>query len=143
MFALGCIQAQSCHTNKCPVGIATQDPIRQRALDTGNKSDRVARFHHNTMHALAEITGAAGLTDPRNFMPYHFMFRQKDNEFLDGNEAYPYLPEGFLVSGREIAELHDWHSRWDRSSADTFAPSEIPFGPFKRHTNIDMKKVAE
>lgn len=144
MFALGCIQAQSCHTNHCPVGIATQDPLRQRALNVGDKSDRVARFHHNTMHALAEITGAAGLTDPRNFMPYHFMVRQKDNEFLDGNEAYPYLPEGFLVSGgQEIEGLHDWYSRWDRASAETFAPSEIPFGPFKRHKNVVTEKAAQ
>jgi hypothetical protein len=132
MFAIGCIQAQSCHTNRCPVGIATQDPLRQRSIDVGDKSDRVARFHRNTMHALGEIAGAAGLTHPSNFMPYHFMFRQQDNEFLDGNEAYPYLPDGFLVSGEEIAELSDWYSRWDRASAESFAPPEIPHGPFVR-----------
>lgn len=143
MFALGCIQAQSCHTNCCPVGIATQDKIRQRALDPGDKSERVARFHKNTMHALAEITGAAGLHDPRNFMPYHFMVRQKDNEFVDGNEAYPYLPEGFLVADTEIEELHDWHSRWDRASAETFAPKEIPFGPYKRAKAIAGEKAAQ
>src|SRR5690606_28010422 len=44
MFAVGCIQAQACNTNRCPVGIATQDPLRQRAIDVGDKSDRVARF---------------------------------------------------------------------------------------------------
>ncbi len=132
MFAVGCIQAQSCHTNHCPVGIATQDPLRQRAIDVGDKSDRVARFHRNTMHALGEIAGAAGLSDPSNFMPYHFMFRQKDNEFLDGNEAYPYLPEGFLLANEEIPGLEDWYGRWDRASADTFAPPEIPHGPFMR-----------
>jgi len=132
MFAIGCIQAQSCHTNKCPVGIATQDPIRQRAIDVGDKSDRVARFHSNTMRALGDIAGAAGLSNPSDFMPYHFMFRQKDNEFLDGNEAYPYLPEGFLVAGEEIPELADWYSRWDRASSDSFAPPEIPHGPFQR-----------
>lgn len=129
MFAIGCIQAQSCHTNKCPVGIATQDPRRQKALDVGDKSDRVARFHRNTLHALGELAGAAGLYHPGDFMPYHFMFRQKDNEFLDGNEAYPYLPEGFLLSDQEIPELADWHNRWSRATAETFAPSEIPFGP--------------
>lgn len=129
MFAIGCIQAQSCHTNKCPVGIATQDMLRQKALDVGNKSDRVARFHRNTMHALAEIAGAAGLTDPRNFMPYHFMFRQKDSEFLDGNEVYPYLPNGFLLADEEYPELADWHDRWERASAESFVPTEIPFGP--------------
>ncbi|WP_414475672.1 FMN-binding glutamate synthase family protein [Microvirga sp. M2] len=132
MFAIGCIQAQSCHTNKCPVGIATQDPIRQRAIDVGDKSDRVARFHRNTMQALGEIAGAAGLSNPSDFMPYHFMFRQKENEFLDGNEAYPYLPEGFLVSGQEIPELADWYGRWDRAKAESFAPPEIPHGPFQR-----------
>jgi len=131
MFAIGCIQAQSCHTNKCPVGIATQDPIRQRAIDVGDKSDRVARFHRNTMRALGDIAGAAGLSNPSDFMPYHFMFRQKDNEFLDGNEAYPYLPEGFLISGEEILELIDWHARWDRAKAESFAPPEIPHGPFQ------------
>ncbi|MBD9374513.1 FMN-binding glutamate synthase family protein [Rhizobium sp. ARZ01] len=132
MFAIGCIQAQSCHTNKCPVGIATQDPVRQRAIDLGDKSDRVARFHRNTMRALGEIAGAAGLSNPSDFMPYHFMFRQKDNEFLDGNEAYPYLPQGFLVSGNEVPELADWYDRWDRAGADSFAPPEIPHGPFRK-----------
>src|SRR5690606_41929413 len=62
----------------CPVGIATQDKRRQTAIDVGDKSDRVARFHRNTMHALGEIAGAAGLAHPSDFMPYHFMFRQKD-----------------------------------------------------------------
>lgn len=136
MFAIGCIQAQSCHTNTCPVGIATQDPQRQKAIDIGDKSDRVARFHRNTLHALAELAGAAGLQHPGDFMPYHFMFRQKDNEFNDGNEVYPYLPEGFLVDGIEIPELEDWQSRWDRATADTFLPSEIPFGPFRNHVRV-------
>ncbi|MDO7837649.1 FMN-binding glutamate synthase family protein, partial [Sphingobium sp. HBC34] len=144
MFAVGCIQAQACHTNKCPVGIATQDQARQRAIDVGDKSDRVARFHRNTMRALSEIAGAAGLTDPRDFMPYHFMFRQSDNEFLDGNEAYPYLPEGFLLSEEEIPELADWYDRWDRASAETFAPPEIPFGPFasRRKRKPDLRAMA-
>lgn len=131
MFAIGCIQAQACHTNRCPVGIATQDKGRQRAIDVGDKSDRVARFHRNTMKALGEIAGAAGLANPSDFMPYHFMFRQTDNKFLDGNEAYPYLPEGFLVAGNEVPELAEWHSRWDRASAESFAPPEIPHGPFQ------------
>lgn len=139
MFAIGCIQAQACHTNQCPVGIATQDPLRQRAIDVVDKSERVARFHRNTMHALGEIAGAAGLTDPRDFMPYHFMFRQKDNEFRDGNEAYPYLPNGFLISGDEIPELAEWYDRWDRASAESFDPPEIPHGRFSgRRTRSDV-----
>lgn len=142
MFAIGCIQAQSCHTNQCPVGIATQDPLRQKAIDVGDKSDRVARFHRNTLHALGELAGAAGLQDPRDFMPYHFMFRKKENEFHDGNEVFAYMPEGFLISGNEIPELADWHSRWERASPHSYAPPEIPFGPFTRHIAAQEKAAS-
>jgi len=130
MFSIGCIQAQACHTNKCPVGIATQDKLRQRGIDVGDKSDRVARFHRNTLKALGEITGAAGLVSPNDLLPYHFMFRQQDGTFLDGNEAYPYLPNGFLVDGEEYPELHDWQDRWRRSSAHSFSPKIIPEGRY-------------
>ena len=41
MMAVGCIQAQRCHTNTCPVGVATQDPKRARALDVADKTERV------------------------------------------------------------------------------------------------------
>ncbi len=132
MFALGCLQSQACHTNKCPVGIATQDRLRQRALDVPDKSERIARFHANTLKALGEIAGAAGLENPSNFLPYHFMFRQRDGAFDDGNEAFPYLPEGFLISGEYPEELGEWHQRWARASADSFAPPMIYEGPFRR-----------
>ena len=57
MFSIGCIQAQACHTNHCPVGVATQDPQRQKALNVADKSQRVARFHANTLKALGENGG--------------------------------------------------------------------------------------
>ena len=57
MFAVGCIQSQSCHTDRCPTGVATQDPSRQKGLDPLDKSDRVYHFQKNTVKALAEITG--------------------------------------------------------------------------------------
>src|SRR5262245_6851189 len=47
MFALGCVQAQSCHTDRCPSGVATQNPLRQRALVVETKAERVAKFQHN------------------------------------------------------------------------------------------------
>jgi len=130
MFAIGCIQAQACHTNKCPVGVATQDPQRQKALDVGDKSDRVARFHKNTLHALGELVGAAGLAKPEDFLPYHFMFRPQENTFLDGNEAFPYLPEGFLLTDEGYPELSEWRSRWSRASAHSFAPRVVPHGRY-------------
>ena len=67
MFAVGCIQSQSCHTDNCPTGVATQDPHRQKALVVEDKLHRVANFHKATMHALAELTAAAGLDHPNEF----------------------------------------------------------------------------
>jgi len=130
MFAIGCIQAQACHTNKCPVGIATQDPRRMSAIDVGDKSDRVARFHRNTLHALGELAGAAGLSHPSGFLPYHFMIRAKDNEFQDGNEVFPDLPDGFLIEGSSHPELQSWLERWGRASAKTFLPALMPRSKF-------------
>ena len=101
MFAVGCIQAQSCHTNRCPTGVTTQDPIRQRALVVPNKATRVANFHRNTMKALAEMTGAAGLTHPGNFLPHHLLVRVTDRDFKVGDEVFPYMPEGFLLREEE------------------------------------------
>ena len=121
MFAIGCIQAQACHTNRCPVGVATQDPVRARAVDVPSKAERVARFHGNTLKALGEITGAAGLTDPRDFLPRHFMVRERDNTMVTGDEAYPYLPKGFLLSG-DPAIAPDYQRRWARADASNFAP---------------------
>ena len=66
MFALGCLQAQTCHTGACPTGVATQDPQRQKALVVGDKTDRVFRFHQNTLHALQELVQAAGLKHPND-----------------------------------------------------------------------------
>jgi len=122
MFAVGCIQAQACHTNECPVGVATQDKLRQRALVPSDKAARVARFHANTLKALAEIAGAAALADPRAFKPHHFMFREKDGEMRPGNEVYPELAEGCLVAGED--DGLGYLARWERASAETFRPPD-------------------
>jgi glutamate synthase domain-containing protein 2 len=120
MFSIGCIQAQACHTNACPTGVATQDPLRQRALDVGDKAARVARFHENTLKAVRDMVGAAGLDDPQQLAPYHFNVRQVSGGPVTGNIAYPELPIGCLIDG---SCEEPWYSgRWDRARAHTFAP---------------------
>ena len=120
MFAIGCIQAQSCHTNHCPVGITTQDKQRQRALVVPDKAERVANFHRNTLKALGDMTGAAGLTHPSQFLPHHLMMRVNDRDMVTGEEVYPYMPEGFLL--REDDSRFGYLERWRRASADRFEP---------------------
>ena len=69
MFALGCVQAQTCHTGNCPTGVATQDAKRQQALDVPSKAERVHHYHRNTLMALKELVQAAGLPGTRARSP--------------------------------------------------------------------------
>jgi glutamate synthase domain-containing protein 2 len=120
MFAIGCIQAQACHTNHCPVGVATQDPLRARALVVPDKAQRVVNFHRNTLKALGELTGAAGLAHPSGFLPHHLIIRENDRNMRTGDEVYPYLPEGFLLRGDE--DRFGYLLRWKRAHPSSFAP---------------------
>lgn len=122
MFAIGCIQAQACHTNHCPVGVATQDPLRQRALDPMDKSARVARFHKNTLAALGEMTGAAGLDSPGDFRPHHLMIRQADAQMVTGDQAFLSLEIGALLRNKKDGDPGGYRERWNRASAASFAP---------------------
>ena len=63
MFALGCIQAQTCHTGHCPTGVTTQDPLRQQALVVPDKAERVYNFHQQHAEG-AEGTGAGRRPEP-------------------------------------------------------------------------------
>ena len=119
MFAIGCIQTQACHTNQCPTGVATQDAWRQRALDPRDKATRVYHFHRNTLRAVADIVGAAGLTDPAELRPRHFNVRLTTGEAVTGDVAFPELPPGCLMDGR--CEDDAYVRRWELAAADSFA----------------------
>jgi glutamate synthase domain-containing protein 2 len=123
MFALGCIQSQSCHTDRCPTGVATQDPGRARALVVPDKLERVANFHESTMHSLAELTAAAGLDHPREFRPDHFLRRVSGNEVMTFSELYPPLEPGELLRGTRDKRFQ---AAWDLASASDFRPTLQP-----------------
>ena len=118
MFSLGCIQSLSCHTDRCPTGVATQDPARARALVVTDKMTRVVNFHNAMLQSLAEITAAAGLAHPADFRPEHFSRRVSEREVLSFAELYPRLPKGALLG--EIEDPH-WRKMWEMASADRFA----------------------
>src|SRR5579883_1472778 len=86
MFALGCIQSQACHTDRCPTGVSTQDRTRQRALVVPDKTERVYNFHRATLEALAELVGAAGLDHPSEFCLAHFSRRISPHEVMSFQE---------------------------------------------------------
>ena len=101
MFAVGCIQAQTCHTGHCPTGVATQDLTRQRAIVVTDKSLRVASFHRQTVKALAELVAAAGLNHPGELRPHHFMRRAAPDRVVTFAEQYHFLDPGALLRGTQ------------------------------------------
>jgi glutamate synthase domain-containing protein 2 len=118
MFAVGCIQSQTCHTDKCPVGVATQDKDRQKALNVPDKAMRVKQFHEKTLMALAEVVGGAGITHPSGFRRFHFHKRIGEGKVKSFMDLYPPLKTGELISGTDDAR---YQAAWARASAETFA----------------------
>jgi hypothetical protein len=118
MFALGCIQSLSCHTDHCPTGVATQDKTRSRALVVEDKTERVRNYHRSMLNALAELTAAAGLEHARDFRPIHFSRRVGASETKTFAELYPQLHPGELIAG---ARDGWWRERWDAARSDRFA----------------------
>ncbi|MBS0568376.1 MAG: FMN-binding glutamate synthase family protein [Proteobacteria bacterium] len=120
MFALGCIQSQNCHTDRCPTGVATQDPGRWKKLDVPGKSERVHRFHDNTLKALKELIAAAGLTHPGQLGPEHIIRRVSSTEVRSLATLYQYVEPGALLNGGVPAHAV-FQSFWREARADTFA----------------------
>ena len=118
MFALGCIQSQSCHTNRCPTGVATQDENRQKALVVGDKSERVYHFHHNTLKALADMIAAAGLTHPEQIRPEHLVVRISEIEIKNYRQMHYYMRPSELVSGQ--TESPFYARMWGLATAEHF-----------------------
>jgi glutamate synthase domain-containing protein 2 len=121
MFALGCIQSQSCHTGKCPTGVTTQDPLRQRALVVPDKAERVAHFHQNTMKALAELIAAVGLYHPSELRPHHIVRRLSPNRVALASAVLEYLEPGCLLPDALQVRLPEVFSTyWPLAQTDSF-----------------------
>jgi glutamate synthase domain-containing protein 2 len=122
MFALGCIQSLSCHTDRCPTGVTSQDPTRYRALVVPDKATRVYNYHRATLHALAELIAAAGLQHPQDIRPIHFSHRISGTEVLSFARLYPQLQPGELLKGTDNPRFRD---AWDLAQASSFAAKAL------------------
>ncbi|TNE38373.1 MAG: FMN-binding glutamate synthase family protein [Alphaproteobacteria bacterium] len=109
MFSLGCIQSLKCNTNKCPTGIATQDPRRARAIDVEDRQIRVANYHAATIESFCELVGACGLDDPQYLTPHHIFQRMADQTELSADLLYEFIDDGELLTGKIRDSFHhDW-----------------------------------
>lgn len=104
MMAVGCIQALLCNTNKCPVGVATQDPKLTVGLVVEDKKTRVANFHKNTIESVVELLGASGLDRKENITKAHIYRRISFQSMLTYEEIFPSYEVGSFLS--EIPERY-------------------------------------
>ncbi|MFK4067121.1 FMN-binding glutamate synthase family protein [Streptomyces sp. NPDC029674] len=116
MFAAGCIQAQRCHTNRCPTGVTTTDPHRARALDVEDKSARVTRYQRATVHSALQIMAAMGVRDPSELGPHHLRRREDHGRFRSYAELYDWLSPGELLA----APPPGWAADWRTADPDSF-----------------------
>ncbi|GAA1933379.1 FMN-binding glutamate synthase family protein [Brevibacterium antiquum] len=110
MMAVGCIQAQICHTGLCPVGVTTQDPKRQRALHVGDKSQRVLNYHESTVEQAIEIMASLGVNDPKDLHPGLLQQSSGSNEHRKYADLYEWLKPGELLSQPPESWADDWNA---------------------------------
>jgi len=119
MFAVGCIQSRSCNTNHCPTGVATQNPARGKAINISDKSQRVANFQHNTLHALFELIGSMGLDDPQQLTPNMIKRRTPYGLSMSLGAIVPLLqPSELLKKANPVAA--PWSIWWQQANSDSF-----------------------
>lgn len=118
MMATGCIQSLRCHTNECPVGVATQDPRRARALDVADKSQRVFRYHDATVQEANQIMATMGVRSPDELRPHMLRRMIGHTDIRSYEDLYEWLRPGQLLD--EAPE--SWAADWVRADPDRFRP---------------------
>ncbi len=117
MFSVGCIQARRCHTNQCPTGVTTQDPKRNRAINVGEKAKRVTQYHHGTLKAFRDLTGALGVSHPDHLTP-EMIFHRSDYAPASTYRRFVVPLEPRQLLGDDIPEAYRPH--WQMASAERF-----------------------
>jgi glutamate synthase domain-containing protein 2 len=116
MLAIGCIQAQKCHTNHCPTGVATQSWWLSRGLDPELKSARLANYVVTMRKELTALSNACGRLHPA-------LVTSDQLELLDGrfdarpvSELFAYNSEFGLPGHLDRVEIERLMGGADRST---------------------------
>ena len=128
MLAVGCIQAQKCHTGECPTGVATQNPWLARGLDPESKAERVANYVRTLRRDLLKVSETCGVEHPGLIGPgsVELLETLADGRLLD--EVYGYEPGWGLPSKADRDEIAAIMSRMPEEEARTEGPPETGEG---------------
>jgi hypothetical protein len=100
MFAVGCIQAQRCHTGRCPTGVATQDKWLSHGLDPVLKAERVANYVKTLQRDLLKVAESCGVVHPA-------LIDVDDVEMLYGTNV-----------ARPLRQVYGYRSGWGKVSSE-------------------------
>jgi glutamate synthase domain-containing protein 2 len=121
MFSIGCIQCRSCHTGECPTGIATMDPMRYRAIDIKDRSNRAFNFHKNTIFVLKELLESVGVKHPSELNRRHIVRRLSESEILLADQIYPRAEKGELLKkGKKTIADPRINVYWNKVNTKSF-----------------------
>lgn len=88
MMSVGCIRAMVCHTNRCPVGVATTDPSLQKALVVEEKSYRACNYLLSLREGLYNVAAAAGIDSPTKFERRHIVYKDRYGKVHELNTLF-------------------------------------------------------
>ncbi len=114
MLALGCIQSRHCNTDRCPTGIATQNPARYKALNVEQKALRVTRYHKSMLIHLSELLSSVGLVSTTDIERKHIKRRINGANIVTYEDLYPTLQADCLLVADTIPK--EWRERWQMAS---------------------------
>lgn len=86
MMSVGCIMAQQCHTNDCPVGVATTNPDREKGLVIEEKQYRVTNYTISMHEGLFNIAAACGVVSPTDITVKHLLYKTERGDILTGEQ---------------------------------------------------------
>jgi len=102
MMSIGCIQAQICHTNRCPSGVATQSKWLQSGINIPLKSERLAQYFKTFRKELIEITHACGYEHPCQFKMKDIDINVDDHNLSkELDRTYMYEKDAVLFDGMQ------------------------------------------
>ena len=101
MIAIGCIQAQRCHTGHCPAGVATQNKWLMRGLDPQLKSTRLANYIVTLRKEILRLSHACGVLHPSLITTDQFEILNEQFSTISATEHFHYQEDWSLPSSED------------------------------------------
>ncbi|MCL4126587.1 UNVERIFIED_CONTAM: hypothetical protein GTU68_060033 [Idotea baltica] len=114
MLAIGCIQAQICHTGKCPTGVATQNKWLMRGLDPTDKSARLANYLTILRKEILQLCHACGLWHPAMITTDSFEILQEGFQSTSVKECFGLSDLATVPSSEDLRQIEALMKRMPR-----------------------------